>query len=91
MNCIWTGHAAERQREWQRKLGVTREEIEEVVQNPEQIVPGDQGARVAQSRRGDGLLRVPFVESGRERKILTVYWTSRARRYWKDESHENSV
>jgi hypothetical protein len=85
MNCIWTGHAEGRQREWQRKLGVTREEIEEVVRNPEQIVPGDRGARVAQSRKGDGLIRVPFVEVGSERKILTVYWTSRAERYWQDE------
>ena len=56
MNCIWTAHAEERQREWQRKLGVTREEVEEVARNPEQIVPGDRGALVAQSRRGSCLL-----------------------------------
>jgi hypothetical protein len=91
MNCIWTAHAEERQREWQRKLGVAREEAEEVVRNPEQLMPGDRGALVAQTRRGNGLLRVPFVEVENERKILTVYWTSRAERYWKDESHENSV
>ena len=66
------------------KLGVTREEVEEVLRYPEQIVAGDQSALIAQSRRDDGLLRVPFLSVGEDRKILTVYWTSRIGRYWKD-------
>lgn len=77
MNIVWTKHAQERQREWEKKLGVTRQEVEQTVDHPEQIVPGDLEALVAQTRRGNGLLRVPFVETGDERKILTVYWTSR--------------
>jgi hypothetical protein len=84
MEYVWTGHAEERQREWQRKLGITRQEVEEILCNPEQIVPGDFGALIAQSRRGRGLLRVPFIEIGEQRKILTVYWTSRGERYWKE-------
>ena len=84
MECLWTRHAEERQQEWQTKLGVTREEVEEVRRHPEQIVAGDQSALIAQSRRVDGLLRVPFLSGGEDRKILTVYWTSRIGRDWKD-------
>ena len=84
MECLWTRHAEERQQEWQTKLGVTREQVEEVLRHPEQIVAGDQSALIAQSRRDDGLLRVPFLSVGEDRKILTVYWTSRIGRYWKD-------
>jgi hypothetical protein len=84
MECLWRRHAEERQQEWQTKLGVTREEVEEDLRHPEQIVAGDQSALIAQSRRDDGLLRVPFLSVGEDRKILTVYWTSRIGRYWKD-------
>ena len=91
MECIWTRHAEERQQEWHRKLGVTREEVEEVLRRPEQIVEGDRGALIAQSRRSGELLRIPFLNGGKDRRILTVYWTSRVSRYWKDRSHENTV
>ena len=47
-------HAQERQREWQRSRGITREEAERLVCAPEQVVPGDLGAPVAQSKRGGG-------------------------------------
>ncbi len=85
MNIIWTKHAEDRQREWERKLGITKKEVEDVVRNPEQIVPGDMGILVAQSRTYDGLLRVPFVETRDARKVLTIYWTSKIERYWRDE------
>lgn len=91
MRIVWTRHAEERQREWQRKLGITRQEVEDVLAHPEQVVPGDLGAWVAQSRRGDGLLRVPFVVSGDERKILTVYWSSKVEKYWKESEHANPL
>jgi hypothetical protein len=84
MECLWTRHAEERQQEWQTKLGVTREEVEEVLRHSGQIVAGDQSALIAQSRRDDGLLRVPFLSVGEDRKILTVYWTSRIGRDRKD-------
>ena len=74
----WTKHAVERQKEWEQKLGITRQEIENLLIEPEQVVPGDLAALVAQKRRGNGLLRVPCIEAGEERKILTVYWTSAA-------------
>lgn len=85
MKIIWTRHAEERQQEWQKKLGITREEVEQVLMNPEQIVPGDLGVLVAQTRRGSGLLRVPFIQTGEDRKVLTVYWTSKVEKYWQGE------
>jgi hypothetical protein len=48
---IWTRHSEERQKEWQKKLGITRQEVEQMLTSPEQIVSGDQGAWVAQSRK----------------------------------------
>lgn len=91
MKIIWTNHAEERQRDWEKKLGITRQEVENVVLHPEQIVPGDRDVRVAQARRGNGLLRVPFTEVEGGRKVITVYWTSKVERYWMGEEDEDSV
>ena len=84
MRIIWTRHAGDRQREWERKLGVTREDVETVIRTPEQVVPGDRGAMIAQVRYKGGLLRVAFLETDEGPKALTLYWTSRVGRYWKE-------
>ena len=63
-----------------KKLGV---EVEAILSNPEQVVPGDMDALVAQTRILNGLLRIPFAEIGESRKVLTVYWTSKVEKYWK--------
>ena len=91
MKAIWTRHAEERQKEWERTLGVTRQEVEDVLMNPAQVVRGDSGAFVAQGRRGNGLLRVPFLDVEVGRKILTMYWTSKVEKYWKEEHDAHSV
>jgi len=65
--------------------------VENVLRNPEQIVPGDRDALVAQARRGNGLLRVLFVEVEGNRKIVTVYWTSKLKKYWKEGQDEDTV
>ncbi len=81
---VWTLHAKDRQRAWEEKRGVTRQEVEEVVKHPEQIALGDRGILIAQTRVRDGLLRAPFIELGGDtRRILTVYWTSKIWKYWK--------
>jgi hypothetical protein len=85
MNIIWTKHAEDRQKEWEKKLGISRREVENALKNADQIVPGDRGVLIAQTRRGNGLLRIPFVEAAGNRKVLTVYWTSKIERYWKEE------
>ena len=91
MEIIWTQHAGERQRRWEEKRGITRPEVERILQDPEQVVPGRRNAQVAQSRRGHGLLRVPFVREGEKRVILTVYWTSKVDKYWRGESNESDL
>ena len=86
MEIIWTKHAEERLKEWQKKLDISRQEVEDLVRSPEQVVPGDMMALVAQKKRQNGLLRAPFMISGDARKILTLYWTSKIERYWRTEA-----
>ena len=91
LKIIWTIHAEDRQKEWEKKLGITRQEVEDLMSNPEQIVPGDMNVIVAQSKTRNGLLRVPFVEIEGDRKVLTVYWTSKIEKYWKEEKNEDKI
>lgn len=81
VNIIWTNHAEDRQKQWERRLGITKEDVEEILNNPEQIVPGDLDVLVAQTRRASGLVRVPFVESEGMKRVITVYWTSKVEKY----------
>lgn len=85
---VWTKHAEERQKQWQERLGITREEVEKVIMNPQQVVSEDD-VLVAHSRRGQGLLRVVFVEIGSTQRILTLYWTNQVNRYWQENSDES--
>jgi hypothetical protein len=88
MQIVWTKHAEERQQQWSERFGITREEVEAVVTNPQQIILEDD-VSVAQVKRGNGLLRVPFVEIGNTKRILTLYWTNQIKRYWQENSHES--
>ncbi len=87
MQIVWTKHAEERQQQWEERLGITREEVEETVKNPQQIIL-EEDTWVAQIRRGNGLLRVPYVEIGKTRRILTLYWTNQVKRYWQENFDE---
>ena len=88
MQIVWTKHAEERQQQWQQRLRITREEVEELLSNPQQFVAEDD-VLVAQSRRGKGLLRIIFVEIGDTQRILTLYWTNQVKRYWQEEPDES--
>ncbi|PZV19787.1 MAG: hypothetical protein DCF21_06790 [Leptolyngbya sp.] len=88
MNIFWTKHAEERQQQWEQKLGITRGEVEACLMNPQQIVVEDD-ISVAQTVRGKGLLRVPFVDIGGTRRIITLYWTNQVKRYWQEDNHES--
>jgi len=85
MRIVWTKHAEERQKEWERKKGITQLEVEDLLKKPEQIVSGDMDTWIAQSRKHSGLLRVPFKEIGDTRKVITIYWTSKIEKYWREE------
>ena len=86
MKIIWTKHADERLKEWEKNIGISRQEVEDLLRGPEQVVPGDMMALVAQKKRQNGLLRAPFMAVGENRKILTLYWTSKIERYWRKET-----
>ena len=83
MQIRWTKHAEERQQQWQQKLDITREEIEAILTNPQQIITED-NALIAQSIRGNGLLRIVFADFGDTQKIITLYWTKQISRYWQE-------
>jgi hypothetical protein len=85
MEIVWTGHAQERQQQWEQRLGITKQQIEAILIEPEQIVI-EEDVAIAQSRYGNGLLRVVFVKIGATHRILTVYWTNQVRRYWQEEN-----
>jgi len=38
MKIIWTRHAEDRQKEWEKKLGITKQEVEDSIISPEQNV-----------------------------------------------------
>ena len=88
MKIVWTRHAEERQREWEKTLHITREEIENLLTSPAQVVDGDMGILVAQGKTRDGLLRVPFVRTEDGLRIITIYWTSRIERYWEEKDED---
>lgn len=80
----WTRHAKDRQQAWQISHGIARADVEATLAEPEQDLQGDLGTRIAQTRRGDGLLRVVYVTQGDTRRILTLYWTSKIDKYWEE-------
>lgn len=84
MKIVWTKHAEERQKEWERERGSTRQEVEEAIMKPEQVVYSDQGICIAQVRTENGLLWAPFIEEKGARKVLMVYWTSKIDKYWQE-------
>ncbi len=88
MQIVWTKHAEERLQQWEDRLGITREEVEAVVTTPQQTIL-EEDIWVAQVQRGSGLLRVPYADFGKTRRILTLYWTNQVKRYWQEEANEN--
>jgi len=69
MQILWTKHAEDRQKEWEKRLGITKEEVESLIRNPEQIVPGDLSVLVAQSRsRGSGTLCLSCIKRCKENR-----------------------
>jgi len=91
MRILWTHHSEERQKDWEKRLGITRRQVEDVTRSPEQVAAGYRGTLVAQSRCAGGLLRVPFVEVKSDRRILTVYWTSKVNKCWEVTDDANSL
>lgn len=80
----FTDHALDEMRE----RGIARAIVENILQDPEQVVPG-YGSRVCyQSRvrmRGKTyLVRVVVDERADPTRVITVYRTSQIKRYWSE-------
>ena len=73
--------------------GLSVEEVDAVLQNPEQVVPGKRGRRIYQARgiftNGRAyLIRAIVVEAARPPIVATVYLTTQVSKYWADEQGE---
>jgi hypothetical protein len=72
-----------------RNRKLTRERVIHVASEPEQTIPGTKNRYFAQSRYQEGekeyLLRVLVEQVGNELRVITVYPTSKVRKYWRGE------
>jgi hypothetical protein len=62
------------------KIGVTKEKSLEIIENPEKVVSGYYGRKIAQGLLSkDLILRVVYEESEEEIMVITVYPSERRR------------
>ena len=76
------------QRKAERR-GIQKEEIEDVIVNPMQVVDGYGGRKVAHKKffrdNKEYLLRVIYEETEEKYTVVTAYIASQISRYWKGE------
>ncbi len=71
------------------RRGISREQVEQVLENPEQVVPVQPGRVVCQSRiflaesQKEYLLRVFVDVEEKPPRVVTVYRTSKVEKYWR--------
>ena len=73
-----------------KQRNISREMVESVLANPEQIIPELHGRNVYQSKLDFGtgklfLLRVVVVDNTEPAIVVTVYRTSKLSKYWRTE------
>jgi hypothetical protein len=62
------------------KEGVTRSKVIQIIENPEKIMAGYSGRKIAQGPlTGDLLLRVVYEEMGKDVLVITLYPAERER------------
>jgi len=73
-----------------KRRGIQKEEIEDAVVNPAQIVDRYGGRKVAHKKffrdSKEYLLRVVYEETEERYTVVTAYITSQIDRYWKEEA-----
>ena len=57
------------------KRKLSKAQIEDVLRNPERVMAGAKGRKIAQKVLGKYLWRVVFEEHGNTYKVITVYYT----------------
>lgn len=70
------------------RRGISQAMVELILERPQQIVEEEEGIKVFQSQIDFGggkmfLLRVFVAEEGDSSKVVTVYRTSKIRKYWR--------
>ena len=70
------------------RRAIPRELLEDTLANPQQVVPAHGGRKVFQSQfdLGEGkiyLLRAIVSEVGEQATVISVYRTSKVRKYWR--------
>ncbi len=72
-----------------KRRGIQKEEIEDAVINPMQVVDGYGGRKVAHKKvfkdNKEYLLRVVYEETEERCMVITAYITLQINRYWKGE------
>ena len=63
--------------------GLTVKEVEAVLSHPEQVVPGDKGRLIYQSRDGRHLIRVVVEGDRTPLEVVTAYRTRDVQKYWR--------
>jgi len=76
MRVIYTRHA--KQRMEQRK--VEPEQVEETLEMPDEIVPGDNGEEIAIKRYGNREVRVVYEETGADTVVIYTVMKPRVRK-----------
>lgn len=71
----WTGHIKDQMIE----RDITKEDVENVLCHPDEIVPGKDQRKIFQKMTGGKLLRVVTEE----KRLLTVYLTGKVNKYLK--------
>ena len=51
MEIVWSRHAEEHQKEWEQKLSISRQEVEDLLSSPQQVVSGDLDAFSSRPKR----------------------------------------
>jgi hypothetical protein len=76
-------HALDQLRE--REIGEAA--VRDVITQPEQVLPGHKGRKIAQKRLvmegGQWLLRVIYEEHEDELLVVTTYLTTKIEKYWR--------
>jgi len=66
---------------------IKKQDILDTLESPGQVLLGKKGRKIAQkklNREGEkGLLRVIFEEKTDVKVVITAYWTSRIKKYWR--------
>jgi hypothetical protein len=84
MKIIYSRHAEEQLKE--RKL--SKNLVSRILAKPDQVLAGQKGRRIAQAIVGEEgvefLVRVVYEEEGDITEVVTVYRTTKIKKYWRN-------